>query len=79
MMGTHIVLKTATESVGIHLGPSAFLAERKIAVAKGDILEILGSRVTMNGEAVVIARQIKKGDVNWTLRDASGRPLWAGR
>jgi hypothetical protein len=27
----------------------------------------------------VIAKQIKKGDNTWTLRDASGRPLWSGR
>jgi len=42
-------------------------------------LEILGSRVTIDKGPVVIARQIKKGDSTWTLRDASGRSLWSGR
>ncbi|MGE5837275.1 MAG: hypothetical protein ACM4AI_22570 [Acidobacteriota bacterium] len=49
------------------------------AAAKGDAVEIPGSRVTMDAEPVLIAKQIKKGDTTWMLRDASGRPLWSGR
>jgi hypothetical protein len=33
---------------------------------------------TVDGKAVLVARQIKKGSDTWTLRDASGRPLWSG-
>ena len=44
-----------------------------------DAVEILGSRVTIDEDAVLLARQIKKGEATWTLRDASGRPLWSGR
>jgi hypothetical protein len=79
MGGTHIVLKTEKDSVEVHVGPSAYLAEKKITLAKGDRLEILGSQVTVDDERVLIARQIKKGDTTWTLRDASGRPAWSGR
>jgi hypothetical protein len=77
--GTHLALKTEKETVDVHLGPTAYLAEHKIDVAKGDALEILGSRVTVDNETFLIARQIKKGDATWTLRDASGRPAWSGR
>lgn len=76
--GLHLTLKTSSESLEAHLGPVAFLKERTIEVAKGDTLEILGSRVTMGGEPVLLVREIKKGDRTWTLRDASGRPLWSG-
>jgi hypothetical protein len=79
MGGTHIVVKTEKESVAVHVGPTAYLAEKGITLAKGDSLEILGSRVTVDKDAVLIARQIKKGDETWTLRDASGRPAWSGR
>ena len=79
MGGTHLVVKTEKESVEVHLGPTAYLAEKEITFAKGDTLEILGSRVTIDKKPVVIARQIKKGDNTWTLRDASGRPMWSGR
>jgi hypothetical protein len=79
MGGTHLVLKTEKDAVEVHVGPTAYLAEKGITLAKGDGLEILGSQVTVEKESFVIARQIKKGDKTWTLRDASGRPAWSGR
>ena len=79
MGGTHLVLKTDKDSMDVHVGPTAYLAEKKITLEKGDRLEIVGSRVTIDKETVLIARQIKKGDNTWVLRDASGRPAWSGR
>jgi hypothetical protein len=76
--GMHLTLKTDTETLQVHLGPIAYLAEKGVAVAKGDTLAVVGSRVAMDGGPVVIARQITKGDRTWTFRDASGRPLWSG-
>jgi hypothetical protein len=54
------------------------LNEKKLAIAKGDMLVITGSRVTLDGERVYIAKEVKKGDNTWTLRDAAGLPLWRG-
>jgi hypothetical protein len=71
-------VKTETETLEVHLGPTAYLTEKNIALAKGDAVEILGSRVTVDAKPVLVARQIKKGSNTWTLRDASGRPLWSG-
>jgi hypothetical protein len=79
MGGTHLVVKSENDTVEVHVGPAAYLAEKGITLAKGDTLEILGSRVKVDNETVLIARQIKKGDNTWTLRDASGRPAWSGR
>jgi hypothetical protein len=77
--GTHLVVTTdEVEALEVHVGPTAYLTEKGIALATGDALEIVGSRVTIDKEAVIIARQIKKGDKTWTLRDATGRPLWSG-
>jgi hypothetical protein len=66
--GTHLVVKTATETLEVHVGPTAYLAEQKIIVATGDAVEILGSRVTMDERSVLLARQIKKGEAAWTLQ-----------
>jgi hypothetical protein len=79
MGGTHLVLKTDKDVVEVHVGPTAYLKEKGLTLVKGDRLEILGSQVTVDKEPVLIARQIKQGDKTWTLRDASGRPAWAGR
>jgi hypothetical protein len=77
--GTHLIVKTQTESIEVHVGPTAYLKEKGIVIAKGDAVEVLGSRVTIDNEPVLIARQIKKSDNTWILRDASGRPAWSGR
>ena len=76
--GTHLTVKTSAETLEVHLGPTAFLNEKKLAIAKGDTLEIIGSRVTVDGDRVFIAKAVKKGDSTWTLRDATGLPLWRG-
>lgn len=76
--GLHLTLKTSNEAVVVHLGPAAFLKEKGFAVAVGDQVDITGSRVNLEGGAVLLAREIKRGDQTLTLRDASGRPQWSG-
>ena len=77
--GVHVVLKTSTESIGVHLGPSWFLTQEKYALAKGDAVTVTGSRVKLDAGEVVIAREIKKGAQTMTFRDAKGFPKWSGR
>ena len=76
--GLHVTLKTSGESIVVHLGPTSFLTKQKVAVAEGDSVDVVGSRVTIDGEPVLLARTVKKGANTWTLRDASGKPLWSG-
>jgi hypothetical protein len=77
--GTHITLKTSGETLEVHLGPTAFLNDKKVVIIRGDTLVIVGSRVTVADERVFIAKEVKRGDSVWTLRDAAGLPLWRGR
>ena len=72
-------MKTSAETLEVHLGPTVFLNEKKVAIAKGDTLVVGGSRVTVDNERVFIAKDVTKGDAVWTLRDAAGLPLWRGR
>jgi hypothetical protein len=72
-----LLLKTDTGTAEIELGPTAFLNEKKVEIRKGDTLEVTGSRVTIGESHVVLAREIRKGDHVWTLRDAAGQPLWS--
>jgi hypothetical protein len=76
--GTHLMVKVADETLDVHLGPTAYLRERNLSVAAGDTVEITGSKVTIDGEAALLARVVRKGSDSWELRDAQGRPLWAG-
>lgn len=58
-----LLLKTDGGTVQIHLGPTSFLTANNVAIEKGDTLEVTG-------------REVRKADSTWTLRDATGHPLW---
>jgi hypothetical protein len=72
-----LLLKTGTDTVQVHLGPTTFLRERRVEIGKGDTLEVTGSRVTIGDSQVFLAREIRTADAAWTLRDAAGQPLWS--
>ncbi len=76
--GTDLVLKTAQGSVEVYLGPTAFLSQEGFSFAKGDTIEVTGSRVTIKGEEGIIAREVKQSGKTLVLRDASGKPAWSG-
>ena len=77
--GLHLKLTAAAGPIDVHVGPASFVASKNVTFAKGDALTVVGSKVTMAGQEVLIAREIKKGDQVLTLRDAKGFPLWSGR
>jgi len=79
MMGTHLVVKTATETIEVHVGPSNFVSGKGFTFAKGDSVQVVGSKVTIEGKEALIAREVTRGGKTLTLRDKTGRPLWAGR
>jgi hypothetical protein len=77
--GTHLQLKAESETLDVHVGPSWFLSQNKITFAKGDQIEVTGSKVKFaNGEAL-LAREITNGDRKLTLRNESGFPVWSRR
>jgi hypothetical protein len=76
--GVEIVVKTASDKVTIHLGPSWFLENQDLRILKGDEVAVEGSRIMLDGKPVVLAASVRKGDELLTLRDASGVPSWAG-
>ena len=78
MMGTHITIKTADETREVMLGPAAFITGKGFAFAKGDAVEVTGSKITMGAIEFVIAREVVKGGKTLTLRDKTGTPQWAG-
>lgn len=76
--GTHLTLKAESGTFDVHLGPSAFLTEKNFKFAKGDQVEVTGSKVTYQGHDAIVAREVKMGGKVLTLRDAQGIPEWSG-
>jgi DNA/RNA endonuclease YhcR with UshA esterase domain len=78
-MGVHLALQTAEGVVEVHLAPSAFLAEYQISFAKGDKVEVLGTKVTFHDMPALLARRVTRAQDDFTFRDPKGNPLWASR
>jgi hypothetical protein len=76
--GTHLIVKTDKETLEVHLGPTAFLEKEKFTFAKGDQIQVTGSKVKIGGADALLAREVKKGDKALTLRNAQGIPVWSG-
>lgn len=75
--GTHLIVKSDDQMLDVHLGPTDFLAAQQMSFAKGDQIEVTGSKVKFGDAEAIIAREIKKGDKTLTLRDAKGVPKWS--
>jgi hypothetical protein len=78
MMGTHLTIKVGDQTQEIMLGPAKFIASKEFSFAKGDSIEVTGSKVTQGGTPYVIAREVIKDGTTLALRDKSGTPQWAG-
>jgi DNA/RNA endonuclease YhcR with UshA esterase domain len=77
MMGTHLMVKTDAGTIEVHVGPANFVNREGFTFAKGDEVQVLGSKVTIGGKEALIARDVTKDGKTLTLRDKTGRPLWA--
>ncbi|MFN8603524.1 MAG: DNA-binding protein [Candidatus Binatia bacterium] len=77
--GVHLALKTdASPDLAVALGPSWYVDKQTVKIAKGDRVEVKGSRVTVGGKPLVLAAEVKKGDQTLVLRNTDGIPAWAG-
>ncbi|MHB9072892.1 MAG: hypothetical protein ACYC6G_05155 [Desulfobaccales bacterium] len=73
-----LLLKTDKGSLIVHLGPTWYLDQQKLAVKVGDTLEVTGSQVTLNNQPAIIAREVKANGQTVKLRDDQGLPAWRG-
>ena len=77
--GMHVMLETSDATLELALGPSWYQTQKKYEIAKGDQLDVIGAKSTVDGRDVLLVREIKKGAETMTFRDAKGFPMWAGR
>jgi len=75
--GVHLIVQSGDEKSEVHIGPSTYISSKGFTFAKGDQIEVVGSKVTLNGANTLIAREITKEGKVLTLRDKQGFPLWS--
>lgn len=72
-------VKTSSGVIAVHLGPSWYLDNNSFKVEKGDNITITGSRVTFNGQSIIVASEVKNGKKSLKLRNEEGFPVWSRR
>ncbi len=77
--GVHLTLKTDKgELLAVHLGPQRYLDEQPVKVAKGDKVQVRGSRIMVQDKPALIAAEVTKNGQTLHLRDETGVPAWGG-
>jgi hypothetical protein len=59
------------------LCPKAFMEMLDTSFAKGDEVEVTGSKVQDGENTLILAREVVKGQNTLVLRDKKGEPVWS--
>lgn len=76
--GIHVQLKTDSGTFDVHVSPAFYLRSKEFEIRKGDVLDVIGSKVKIEEKEAIIARTITKDGKTLELRDKTGLPLWQG-
>jgi sporulation protein YlmC with PRC-barrel domain len=75
--GLTVTIRTAEgQSRVVHLGPVAVMRQQDLQLEQGDRIRVMGSQAQFQGQQVIIARQVQKGDQALLLRNEQGQALW---
>ena len=79
--GMHLMVrpessKSNSETTDVYLGPDDYLKDFGCHFAKGDRLQVKGSKVKFNGATTVLAREVRMESTTVYLRDDHGVPYW---
>ena len=74
----HAVVQSGSDSITVTLAPAEYLASKQLALAAGDVIDVAGVPMAMDGRKTLLATTVTKGGTTVPLRDkATGRPVWA--
>jgi hypothetical protein len=77
LRGIHLTVKIESDTMDVYLGPVDYLKDFDITFAKGDKIEIIGSKIKFDGARIVLARQVRRDEATLYLRDVKGKPHWS--
>lgn len=75
----YLTLRTETEKIKVFLGPSLYIDKLPVKINVLDRIQVTGSRITWEGQPVIMAAEIKKAGQILKLREPNGTPVWSGR
>jgi hypothetical protein len=71
-----VLLKTDQGSLMVDLAPGWYLNEKNFAVQVGDTVSATGSKVMLDNQPGLIAREVTVNGTTLKLRDEQGVPAW---
>ena len=71
--GSHLIVKTSSGPVLVHVGVARNLRTNHITFSPGDRVEVVGSAFRFKRADSLIAREISRGNETFTIRDADGK------
>jgi len=74
-VGSHLMLKTSAGVLQVHLAPVRIMSSQKLSFAPGDQIEVVGSKIRLEGKNGVIEREITRGNETIIFRDGQGKLL----
>lgn len=72
-IGRHLRLQTANGTMQIHLAPARVMRSQNFSFSPGDQIEVLGSKVKVQGQESMMAREITRGNESFFIRDREGK------
>lgn len=76
-MGSHLILRLSDgNTIEVHLAATKFVKTYDLLFKKGDVVDVVGTKVQFEGVEAIFAREVRRGDATFTFRDKDGVPLW---
>ena len=81
LSGMHLIVRPESskgnaETTDVYLAPDDYLKDFGCHFAKGDRIQVKGSKVRYNGGPAVLAREVRLEATTVYLRDEHGVPYW---
>jgi hypothetical protein len=81
LSGAHLMVrlegtKASSEILDVYLAPADYLKDMDCHFAKGDRIQVKGSKVKFNSGSTVLAREVRMDSNTLYLRDEHGVPYW---
>jgi hypothetical protein len=75
--GLYLTVKSdKNETFDVYVGPSEFVKSFGVTFAKGDEIEVIGSKLKVDGTTLILAREVTRKETTLILREKNGEPFW---
>jgi sporulation protein YlmC with PRC-barrel domain len=77
--GIQLIVKTdADKTLRIQIGPAWYLEHQEVKIVEHNTVQVTGAMTEIDGQPVLLAREVQFDGHILTLRDAQGMPMWSG-